>query len=164
MIQSFDYWQNGVPIIIPQSPGDFSEWMNGAPVVDVSATAVFFSGTGIAAASAAIGAKIALSVTGTGVSTASVALGARVSFPASGIGIATAGVALGAIVGVTVSGSGISSASAVLTGTGPPPPPSGGSRRASPRQSSFRVQDYTAHKFCYRMVRSQQEQVRHLGD
>ena len=164
MNQTFDWWLNGVPVIIPQAPGDFSEWVNGVPVVDLGASLTSFTGSGISSASAVIGAKIATSVSGTGISAASAALASMVGVPASGSGISTASVTLGAMIGVFGSGSGISVASAVLTGAGPPPPTSGASRRASPRQSTFRHQDYAAHGFSYRRVASQQEIVRHLGD
>jgi hypothetical protein len=162
MSQTLDFWLNGIPVIIPPGPGDFSEWINGVPVVDLSATFTAFTGTGISTASASLGAKIATSVSGIGISAASAQLAELVAVPASGTGVSTASAQLGAIVAVSVSGTGISIASAILSGI--TPPAVGASRRASPRQSTFRHQDYAAHKFCYRRVDSQQEIVRHIGD
>ena len=34
-MQGLDFWLSGVPVIIPQAPGDFSEWMNDVPVVEI---------------------------------------------------------------------------------------------------------------------------------
>lgn len=184
MNQTFDWWLNGVPVIIPQAPGDFSEWVNGVPVVDLGASLTSFTGSGISSASAALGGKISTQASGVGISAASVTLASLVAIPGSGFGVAAASAAIGAFVAVPATGSGIASASAILSafvlasvsgsGTGLSvasailstftPPVPGASRRASPRQSTFRHQDYAAHGFSYRRVASQQEIVRHLGD
>lgn len=162
MNQGFDWWLNGVPVIIPQAPGDFSEWINGAPVVDIGATFTSFTGTGIASASANLGTIVSKSGVGIGIASASATLGAVIGVSGTGTGTAFASGALGAVVSLSVSGVGISAGSALLSAV--PPVVVGASRRASPRQPSFRVQDYAAHSFAYRKVRAGQERVRHIGD
>ena len=163
MNDSFNHWQNGVPVIVPQAPGDFAEWDNDVPVVDIGATLFQFTGSGIASASASLGGTVSRQVSGTGIASASASLGGIVARQVSGTGIASASASLGGIIGLIVSGTGIASASATLTGTAPPPTP-GASRIASPTQSSFRVQDYSAHGFSYRKVSARHERVRHIGD
>ena len=162
MNQTFDWWQYGVPVIIPQSLGDFSTWAYEVPVVEIGASSISFTGTGISGASVVLAAKISKAASGTGIATASVTISALVGVTGSGTGIASASAVLGAIVGLTASGSGISIASAILSGI--TPPTTGASRRASPRQSTFQHQDYAAHGFSYRRVDPSQEKVRHIGD
>ena len=175
-----------MPLIVPQAPGDFSEWTNGVPVVDLGASLTSFTGTGIASASAVLSSIVTVDIagSGTGEASASAQLAYSKAVPASGTGIASASAILGYQAAVPASGTGIASASALLvslttiyvqgSGSGiggasavliaAPIIVPGKSRIASPRQSSFRIQDYAAHSFAYRKVRAGQERVRHIGD
>ena len=180
----FDQWLNGVPVIIPQSPGDFSEWINGVPCVDLGASALVFSGSGIAKSAATLTGTARTSVSGTGIAASSALLTGAAKLQVSGSGVASSSASLSgsgklivsgygvaessaqlsavAVISISASGSGVASSSAVLSGI--TPPVVGHSRRASPRQSHFRRQDYAAHGFSYRRVDAGQEIVRHIGD
>lgn len=205
---TFDYWLYGVPVIIPNAPGDFSEWIYAVPCVDIGASVTSFTGNGIAKASAALSftqtvhiagagsgqasaaARLtftqlaALSGSGGGQASASAAIHYLIAVPARGTGAANASAKLGFLVSTPATGTGASSASAALTakislyaqGAGAgvsvssavlnvyAPPLPGHSRIASPRQPSFRTQNYAAHSFAYRKAGPEQERVRHLGD
>jgi hypothetical protein len=117
---TFDHWLNGVPVIVPEFDGSFSQWSNGAPDVEQGAQAfVRFSSAGIASASALLGALIANFSSGTGIAVASVQISATAAAQVSGTGIASANALLKGVARATVSGTGIAFSSAILSAGAP---------------------------------------------
>jgi len=113
---TFDHWLNGVPVIVPEFDGSFSQWLNGAPDVEQGAQSQFvFTGSGIAQASALLGALIHSFVSGTGITQASAEIGHLEAHPASGTGISQANATLGHLEAHPASGTGIALASARLS-------------------------------------------------
>ena len=162
--ESFDYWDNGVPVIIPDAPGDFSEWDNGVPVVDLRSKRQQFNPSGTATASAVLVGAYNLSGSGSGQAEGTGSLAATLNVSAAGTGQALASATLVFLSTVNISGagSGSSTASASLSVVGPPSV--FGIRIISPRQPTLHSLDFTSHPFAYRRVAASAPRARHPGD